>query len=254
MNNPLLKCILASVIIVLATASLGGCETPAFLGGVDNDPGLAKQTLLDRVETLEAQKETVLSSVGTIESTIQRFQSQLDAVPDDDSIADKLRDGIDTLKVELAKVKDAEDDIDQAIASTKAQVEAIIDDPVAGATGTTVGLDGIAAGARSAGAVIPGPIGDGLAIVGMSLAGIAEFLRRRQKRRDEIELHYTQERSQEAIDQAESQIETIVFGLDNAQKADPELKKSIQKNGPVIRASYGRTLNAKIKGIRAVSA
>lgn len=248
--------IVALAVAITAIASivaLPGCETIPFFGGADNDPQLAKQTLVQRIEQLETSKDKAASAVEKINTQIDRFSEQLATIPDDDSLKDKVRDGINTLREQLAQAQQYEQQLDEAIASTRADIDAIEDDPAAGASGTTVGLDGIAAAARNTGATVPGPIGTGLTIVGFALAGIADFIRRKRQKQyaqQQAEKDAQLRATEAKIDEAQRDLETLVYSLDNAQKGDPELKKLIQKNGTVLRASNGPQLTKKINTIR----
>lgn len=244
---------LAALLALITLAATPGCETLPIFGGPDNDPVAAKQALVDRVEQLEASKERAASVVEGINTKIDQFSDQLQDIPDDDSLKDKVRDAITTLQSQLATAQQYEQQIDESIAATRADIESIVADPDAGATGTTVGLDGIAAAARNTGAAVPGPVGTGLTIVGFALAGIADFIRRKRKKEYEedraakdAELRATEAK----IAEAQRDLETLVFSLDNAQKADPELKKQIQKNGATLRAANGPALDAKIRAMR----
>ena len=239
------------VLSIAAIISLSGCDTIPMFGGSGNDPALAKQTLVDRVTQLETKKHSADALIESLQSKIADYQEQLDAIPDDGQLADQIRDGVVRLSEELAKVQAVKDDTNAAIADTKTAIEAINDDPLDGATGTTVGLDGIAAGVTSVSGVLPPPWNTAALLVATGLGGVAEMLRRKQRKDAQQEIA-----SQEAVHQmmlagAEEELKTVIFGLDNAQKADPQLKAAIQKNGATIRATNGPALNAKIKAIRA---
>lgn len=195
------------------------------------------QNRLDRIEATQAQ---VSDEVAALEAALAKFAQDLDDVPDDGEVPDRVRDEAAAAAAVLAKLLAHRDTLSEEIARAKATLDGIPE----GATAGEINAKMTGQAVTSVGVVLPPPwnavLAGAGALIGAS-GGLFGLIGRRKAAKAE----------EDAAD-ANEVLESTVAAIETAKRANATLRQGFAETSGLIRTNLSNAAEVRVNEIRTI--
>lgn len=226
-----MKALIWIVTLGLLLLPLLGCEA---------SPDETRTWWQNRLDRLEAAQGDTVGAIETLKTTLDTLTEDLADVPDDDAIADQIREEAAAAAAILTNLLAKRDTLTEEIARAKATLDSIPE----GATSAEINAGMVGQGVKSVGVVLPPPwnaVAVAAGTVIASAGGLFGLIGRRKAAKAEEEAAETNQ-----------VLESTVAAIETAKRANAKLREGFAETSGLIRTNLSNAAEVRVNEIRTV--
>lgn len=214
------------------------CMVTLTAGCQSGSPEDARAYWQQRIERLDTTQATLGQHVTTLQTTLDEMAASLADLPDDDSLAIKIRTEAQKASEHMGWLLDRQREVAAQVEAARLKLASL----PAGATAEEINAQMTGQAVTSLGTVLPPPWNIVAVGIGTTIAasgGLLGFIGRRKA-----------QKAEERAAESDYILVQSVAAIENAKRFNENLKAGFHEAAPIIHTGYGPAVTARINEIR----